>query len=206
MIRIALTKQGRIEEQAVDILNKAGYDTRELNDKGRRLLFNLNNELEIVLAKGADVITYIEHGVCDVGIVGKDMIMEYGKSFYEVLDLNISECRFALAGLKYKDFYAGYNQKVIATSFPNVTKRYFNEKGIDVEIVQIIGSVELAPILGLADAIVDIVSTGATLKENGLAIYEEIARISTRVIVNRASIKLKKREIDDFVSKIAKEI
>jgi len=204
MIRIALTKQGRIEEQAVNILNKAGYDTRELNDKGRKLLFNLNNELEIVLAKGADVITYIEHGVCDVGIVGKDMIMEYGKSFYEVLDLNISECKFALAGLKDKDFYAGYNQKVIATKYPNVAKRYFNEKGVDVEIVKIEGSVELAPILGLADGIIDIVSTGATLRENGLAVYEEIARISARVIVNRASIKLKKSEIDDFVSRIAK--
>ena len=203
MIRIALTK-GRIEKEALNILNKAGYDTRELEDKGRKLLFNINNDLEIVLAKAADVITYVEHGVCDVGIVGKDMIMEYGKSFYEVLDLNISECKFALAGLKDKDFYAGYNQKVIATKYPNVAKRYFNEKGVDVEIVKIEGSVELAPILGLADGIIDIVSTGATLRENGLAVYEEIARISARVIVNRASIKLKKSEIDDFVSRIAK--
>lgn len=204
MIRIALTK-GRIEKEALNILNKAGYDTRELTDKGRRLLFNTGG-LEIVLAKAADVITYVEHGVCDIGIVGKDTIMEHGKSFYEVLDLNIAECKFALAGLKDKDFYAGHNQKVIATKYPNVAKAYFNEKGIDVEIVKIEGSVELAPVLGLADGIVDLVSSGATLRENGLAVYEDIARISTRVIVNRAGIKLKKSEVDDFVSRIAKEV
>lgn len=205
MIRIALTK-GRIEEKSVTILQKAGYDTRELADKGRKLLFNIKNELEIVLSKSADVITYVEHGVCDVGIVGKDAIMEYGKSFYEVLDLHFGECKFMVAGLKDKDFYAGYHQKVIATKYPNVTKRYFNDKGIDVEIVKIEGSVELAPVLGLADGIVDIVESGATLKENGLAVYEEIARISARVIVNRASIKLKKTEIDDFIGRISKEI
>ena len=202
MIRIALTK-GRIEEQAVKLLKSAGYDTRELEDKGRKLLFNINDDLEIVLAKAADVITYVEHGVCDAGIVGKDTIMEQGKSFYEVLDLNFGECRFALAGLKGQDFYAGYNQKIIATKYPNVAKNYFNEKGLDVEIVKIEGSVELAPVLGLADGIVDIVESGATLRENGLAVYEDIARISARVIVNRASIKLKKREIDYFVSRIS---
>jgi len=129
--------------------------------------------------------------------------MEHGKSFYEVLDLNFGKCRFALAGIKDKNFYAGYSQKVIATKYPNVTKRYFNEKGVDIEIVKIDGSVELAPILGLADAIVDIVETGSTLKENGLAVYEEIAQVSARVIVNKASIKLKKNEVDDFVGKIS---
>ena len=168
-------------------------------------MFEINN-LEIVLAKAVDVITYVEHGVCDIGIVGKDTIMEHGKSFYEVLDLNFGKCRFALAGLKNKNFYAGYSQKVIATKYPNVTKRYFNDKGVDVQIVKIDGSVELAPILGLADAIVDIVETGSTLKANGLEIYEEIAQISARVIVNKASIKLKKIEVDDFVGRISRNI
>ena len=205
MIRIALTK-GRIEDKAVELLGRAGYDVHELLDKGRRLLFNVNNNLEIVLAKSADVITYIEHGVCDVGIVGKDTIMEQGRSFYEVLDLNFGECKFALAGIAGQDFYAGYKQKVIATKYPNVAKSYFNDKGLDVEIVKIEGSVELAPILGLADGIVDIVESGATLRENGLAVYEDIARISARVIVNRASIKLKKREIDEFIIRVAEEI
>ena len=207
MIRIALTK-GRIEEEAVELLNKSGYDASELSDKelkGRKLLFEIKNaDVEIVLAKSADVITYVEHGVCDIGIVGKDTIMEHGKSFYEVLDLNFGKCRFALAGLKDKDFYGGYSQKIIATKYPNITKRYFNEKGVDVEIVKIDGSVELAPILGLSDAIVDIVSTGSTLKANGLVIYEEMAQISARVIVNKASIKLKKTEVDDFVGRIGK--
>ena len=202
MIRVALTR-GRIAEKAVEMLGKAGYDVRELESKGRKLMFGIGGDLEIVLARSADVITYVERGVCDIGIVGKDTIMEYGKSFYEVLDLKFSECKFALAGLEGKDFYAGYSQKIIATKYPNVAKRYFNGKGLDVEIVKIEGAVELAPILGLADGIVDIVESGATLRENGLAVYEDIARVSARVIVNRASIKLKKREIDDFVGRIS---
>ena len=202
MIRVALTK-GRIEEKAVDMLGKAGYDVRELESKGRKLMFGIGGGLQIVLAKSADVITYVGRGVCDIGIVGKDTIMEHGKSFYEVLDLQFGECKFALAGLEGGDFYAGYSQKVIATKYPNVAKRYFNGKGLDVEIVKIEGAVELAPILGLADGIVDIVESGATLRENGLAVYEDIARVSARVIVNRASIKLKKREIDDFVGRIS---
>ena len=224
MIRIALTK-GRLEENAVELFNKSGYDASELSDKGRKLLFRIENAginlrdaegcvpyIEIVLAKAADVITYVEHGVCDIGIVGKDTILEqssrkeHGKSFYEVLDLNFGKCRFALAGLKDKNFYEGYSQKVIATKYPNVTKRYFNEKSVDVEIVKIEGSVELAPILGLADGIVDIVETGGTLKANGLAIYEEMFQISARVIVNKASIKLKKTEVDDFVRRIGENL
>jgi len=210
LIKLVLTK-GRIEEEAIEILRKSGYDVQELIDKGRKLLFKINktanntgeiDEIEVVLAKAADVITYIEHGVCDVGIVGKDTIMEYGKSFYEVLDLNCIKCKFSLAGIKGKKFYNGYNQKVIATKYPNVTKKYFMEKGYDVEIVKIDGSVELAPLLGLADGIVDLVSTGTTLRENGLEVYEDIAQISTRVIVNKASIKMKKTEIDAFIKTV----
>ena len=211
MIRLVLTK-GRIEEKAVKILSKSGYDVGELLDKGRKLLIKItrieNNadEIEVVLAKAADVITYIEHGVCDVGIVGKDTIMEHGKSFYEVLDLNFGKCKFSLAGIKGKNFYDGYEHKVIATKYPNVTKKYFMEKGYDVEIVKIDGSVELAPLLGLADGIVDIVETGGTLRENGLEVYEDIAQISTRVIVNKASIKMKKNEIDRFIGMISQAI
>ena len=203
MIRIALTK-GRIESKSLELLKKAGYNCTELEDKGRKLVFKLlNADIEIVLAKAADVITYIEHGVCDVGIVGEDTIMEHGKWFHEILDLNFGKCKFALAGIKGKDFYEGYTHKVIASKYPNVTKNYFNSKGIDVEIVKIEGSVELAPILKLSDAIVDIVETGSTLRENGLEVYEDVAYISTRLIVNTASIKLKKAEIDDFVSKVS---
>ena len=201
MIKLALTK-GRIEHKAVEILRACGYDMSEIDDKGRKLLFHCGN-VEIVLAKAADVITYVEHGVCDAGIVGRDTIMEQGGSFYELLDLNFGKCRFALAGIKGKNFYEGYGHKTIATKYPNVAKKYFAEKDVECEIVKIEGSVELAPILGLADAIVDIVETGTTLKENGLEVYETIADISARCIVNSASIKLKNREITDFIDAVA---
>ncbi|MGI6665419.1 MAG: ATP phosphoribosyltransferase [Christensenellaceae bacterium] len=204
MIRLALTK-GRIEKEAVRILEAAGYDIRELKEKGRKLLFQIGvgeERVEVVLAKSADVITYIEHGVCDIGVVGADTLMEYGGLFYEILDLGFGKCRFSLAGIKGEDFYQGYGHKMIATKYPAVTKKYFNKKGMDVEIVKIEGSVELAPILGLADAIVDIVETGSTLKENGLAVYEDIADISARLIVNVAAIKMKKEEIDRFVGRV----
>lgn len=206
MIRIALTK-GRIEKKAVEMLAAAGYDCSELLEKGRKLIFKLgSDDIEVVLAKAADVITYIEHGVCDVGIVGEDTIMEHGKWFHELLDLNFGKCKFALAGIKGKDFYEGYTHKIIASKYPNVTKNYFNSKGIDVEIVKIEGSVELAPLLNLSDAIVDIVETGSTLRENGLEVYEDVAYISTRLIVNTAAIKLKKQEIDEFVERIKAQI
>ncbi len=202
MIRLALTK-GRIEQDAIKLLEKAGYDCTDLYEKGRRLLFYTGNkELEIVLAKAADVVTYVEHGVCDAGITGEDTIMEHGKRLYEVLDLGFGKCRFALAGIKGKNFYDGYSHKVIASKYPNVTKNYFNGKGMNVEIVKIEGSVELAPVLKLADAIVDIVETGSTLKENGLEVYEEVAPISTRLVVNTASVKLKRGEMNEFIDRL----
>lgn len=206
MIRIALTK-GRIESKSIDHLKGSGYDCSELEEKGRKLVLRIKNaDIEVVLAKAADVITYIEHGVCDIGIVGEDTIMEHGKYFHEILDLDFGKCKFALAGIKGKNLYDGYRHITIASKYPNVTKKFFNSKGMDVEIVKIEGSVELAPILNLADAIVDIVETGTTLRENGLEVYEDVADISTRLIVNTASIKLKKDEIDEFVDRISKQI
>jgi len=205
MIRIALTK-GRIEEKTLGILERAGYDCSDIRNKGRKLLLSIGDDIEVVLSKSADVITYIEHGVCDIGIVGEDTIMEHGKTFYELLDLGFGKCRFALAGIKGKNFYDGYSHKVIASKYPTVTKNYFNSRGIDVEVVKIEGSVELAPLLGLADAIVDIVETGSTLKENGLEVYEEIANVSARLIVNVASIKLKRAEINEFIDRISAQI
>ena len=205
MIRIALTK-GRIEEKTLGILERAGYDCSDIRNKGRKLLLSIGDDIEVVLSKSADVITYIEHGVCDIGIVGEDTIMEHGKTFYELLDLGFGKCRFALAGIKGKNFYDGYSHKVIASKYPTVTKNYFNSRGIDVEVVKIEGSAELAPLLGLADAIVDIVETGSTLKENGLEVYEEIANVSARLIVNVASIKLKRAEISEFIDRISAQI
>ena len=201
MLRLALTK-GRIEKKALAYLGKAGYDVSELDEdkKGRKLLFKVGEDIEVVLAKAADVITYVERGVCDGGIVGEDTIMEAQASVYELLDLEFGKCRFALAGIKDKDFYDGYGHKVIASKYPNVTKEYFDGKGVDVEVVKIDGSVELAPILGLSDAIVDIVETGSTLKANGLEVYEDVAPISARFIANISRIKTKKNEFDKLLS------
>jgi ATP phosphoribosyltransferase len=201
-IRIALTK-GRLEKNTMELFEKIGLDCTNLKEKGRKLILPITGtNIEIVLAKAADVITYVEHGVCDVGIVGKDTIMEDGHSFYEVLDLGFGKCRFALAGQVDKDFYTGYNAKRIATKYPNVARSFFEEKCMNVEIIKIEGSVELAPLLGLSDAIVDIVETGTTLKENGLEIYEEICPISARMIVNIPSMKLKKAEIEKLIDLI----
>ena len=201
-LRIALTK-GRIEEKAVSLLEEIGYDVTDLREKGRRLILSIPDEdIEVVLAKAADVITYVEHGVCDLGVVGKDTIMEHGGKFFEIADLNFGKCRFALAVKKGTDFFAGYGVKTVATKYPNVTRNFFEKKGIDVDIVKIEGSVELAPLVGLADGIVDIVETGTTLKENGLSVVEPVAPISARLIVNTVSIKLKQERISEIVGLI----
>lgn len=205
-IRIALTK-GRLENKTVDLLDKIGYDVSELRDKGRKLILSIPGEdIEVVLAKAADVITYVEHGVCDIGIVGKDTIMEYGGKFFEITDLGFGRCKFALAGKKGEDFYKGYGVKTVATKYPNVTRAYFEAKGMDVDIVKIEGSVELAPLVGLADGIVDIVETGTTLKENGLEVFEDVAPISARLIVNTVSMKLKQERIAKIVKQIEENL
>lgn len=201
-LRIALTK-GRLEKKTVELFSKMGLDCSALIDKGRKLVLPVS-PYEVVLAKAADVTTYVEHGVCDIGVVGKDTIVESGKSFYEVMDLGFGKCRFALAGPKGADFFSGYNVKRIATKYPTVAANYFESKNMDVRIIKIEGSVELAPLLGLSDAIVDIVETGSTLKENGLEVIDEIIPVSARVIVNMASMKLRKNEIEDFLERVEK--
>lgn len=202
IIRIALTK-GRLEKKTLELLEHSGYDVSELRSGSRKLIFRLpNSNIELVLSKAADVITYVEHGVCDMGVVGKDTIMEKGGSFYETLDLGFGKCRFCLCGKKGEDFYAGYHTRTIASKYPKVTRDFFSRKNMDVNIIKIEGSVELAPLLGLADAIVDIVETGTTLKENGLEPYETVAPISARVIVNLASMKLKKQQIQALTEQL----
>ena len=197
-LRSALTK-GRLEKSSVSLFKTMGLDTAELENKGRRLILPVG-DYEAVLSKAPDVITYVEHGVCDIGVVGKDTIAEHGNSFYEVIDLDIGKCRFALACPKGTDFFSGYKRKTVASKYPKVAKEYFKSKGMDVDIIKIEGSVELAPLLGLADGIVDIVETGSTLKENGLEVVDTIMPISARVIVNMASMKLRKDEIEQFLN------
>lgn len=199
-IRIALTK-GRLEKDTVGLLEKIGFDCTSVREKGRKLILPIPDaNLEVVLAKANDVITYVEHGVCDMGVVGKDTIMEMGGSFFELVDLGFGKCRFALATKKGSSFYGGYDIKTIATKYPNVARTYFETKGMDLEIVKIEGSVELAPLLELSDGIVDIVETGTTLKENGLEVIEDIAPISARLIVNTVSMKLRQEEIEKLIS------
>ncbi len=199
-IRIALTK-GRLEKDTVGLLEKIGFDCTSVREKGRKLILPIPDaNLEVVLAKANDVITYVELGVCDMGVVGKDTIMEMGGSFFELVDLGFGKCRFALATKKGSSFYGGYDIKTIATKYPNVARTYFETKGMDLEIVKIEGSVELAPLLELSDGIVDIVETGTTLKENGLEVIEDIAPISARLIVNTVSMKLRQEEIEKLIS------
>ena len=205
-IRIALTK-GRLEKDTVNHFDSLGFDVSAVKDKGRKLILPISRQnIEVVLAKAADVITYVEHGVCDLGVVGKDTIMEHGGKYFELTDLGFGRCKFALAGKKGKDFYEGYGVKTVASKYTNVARSFFEGKGMDVDIVKIEGSVELAPLLGLADGIVDIVETGTTLKENGLEVYEDVAPISARLIANTVSMKLKKERIDYLVDLIENKL
>ncbi|WP_455249279.1 ATP phosphoribosyltransferase [Ruminococcus sp.] len=201
-LRIALTK-GRLEKDTVGLLEKLGYDCTAVREKGRRLILPIPDaNLEVVLAKANDVITYVEHGVCDMGVVGKDTIIEMQGKFFELVDLGFGRCKFALATKKGSDFYSGFGVKCIATKYPNVARRFFEGKGMDVDIVKIEGSVELAPLLGLADGIVDIVETGVTLRENGLEVVEDVVPISARLIANTVSLKLRQSEIEALIQKI----
>lgn len=205
-LRIALTK-GRLEKSTIELFEKLGYNCDEVHNKGRRLILSIGDgKFEVVLAKAADVITYVEHGVCDLGVVGKDTILENGTSFYELLDLGFGKCKFALACKEGYDFYHGYGTKTIATKYPNVTRSFFESKNMDVRVIKIEGSVELAPLVGLADGIVDIVETGSTLKANKLNVIEDVTNISARLIANIASLKLRKNEIEELVSKMEAEV
>ena len=201
-LRIALTK-GRLEKDTIGLFEKIGYDCTAVREKGRKLILPIpDGNMEVVLAKAKDVITYVEHGVCDLGVVATDTIMEMQGKFFEMVDLGFGRCKFALATKKGSKFYGGYNVKTIATKYPNIARNFFESKGMDVEIVKIEGSVELAPLLELSDGIVDIVETGTTLKENGLEVIEDICPISARLIVNMVSMKRRQQEIEDFVAKV----
>ncbi|MGA4718693.1 ATP phosphoribosyltransferase [Fictibacillus nanhaiensis] len=200
VLTMAMPK-GRIFEEAVDLLRQAGYPLPPEFDESRKLIIDAPEAgLRFILAKPMDVPTYVEHGVADIGIAGKDVMLEEERDVYEVLDLKISECYLAVAGLPY-----GHDQRVapkIASKYPNVASHYFREQGQQVEVIKLNGSIELAPLIGLADRIVDIVSTGRTLKENGLVELEKIADITSRLIVNPASYRLHAARINDLVERL----
>lgn len=199
-LTIAMPK-GRIFVEAVDLLKKAGYDLPPEFEESRKLILDIEQaNMRFILAKPVDVPTYVEHGVADVGIAGKDVLLEENRDIYEVLDLKISACYLAVAGLpEAKQRVA----RKVATKYPRIASNYFREQGEQVEIVKLNGSIELAPLIGLADRIVDIVSTGRTLKENGLIEFEKMMPITSRLIVNPASYRLKDQQIDEMVNKLA---
>ncbi|WP_442596194.1 ATP phosphoribosyltransferase [Neobacillus sp. D3-1R] len=203
-LTVAMPK-GRIFEEAVELLRQAGYQLPPEFAESRKLIIDVDEEkLRFILAKPMDVPTYVEHGVADIGIAGKDVMLEEERDVYELLDLKISACYLAVAGLpntKMKDI-----APKIATKYPNIAAAYFREQGEQVEIIKLNGSIELAPIIGLADRIVDIVSTGRTLVENGLVEYEQIVGITSRLIANPVSYRMKDERISDMVERLSRII
>ena len=205
-LSIALTK-GRLEKQTVAMLEELGYGIEALKDKGRALVFKDSIEdIQYFLVKSNDCITYVNHGVADIGVVGKDTILENENDNYELLDLKIGKCKFIVASLPENQLFSKVGHIEIGTKYPSVAKKYFLSKGKDVEIIKIDGSVELAPILGLCDGIVDIMETGTTLKENGLVVLDTVCDISARVIVNKASFKLKHEEVMKVINDLSKRV
>ncbi|MGG1664440.1 ATP phosphoribosyltransferase [Brevibacillus sp. NRS-1366] len=202
-LTIAMPK-GRIFEEAIHFLQQAGLQvTAELQDSRKLIIPVENAQLEFILAKPTDVPTYVEYGVADVGVVGKDVLLEEERDVYELLDLQIGYCRMMVAGMP--DWKPTEAPRV-ATKYPKIASRYFREQGQQVEVIKLNGSVELAPLIGLADRIVDIVSTGRTLQENGLVELENICEITTRLIANRASYRMKSEAVDDIAGKFLEVI
>lgn len=200
MLAVALTK-GRLEKQTVKLLEQSGYGIEPLKNKGRALVFHdTQKPLTYFLVKAADCVTYVRHGVADIGVVGKDTLLESADEYFELMDLGIGKCRFILASRPDHNVLTKMGHIKIGTKYPQIATAYFKQKGLDVEIIKLEGSVELAAVLGLCDAIVDITETGNTLKENGLIIYDTVCDISARIIVNKASFRLKRREIDALLA------
>lgn len=203
MITIALSK-GRLEKEAIKLLEKAGLDCTETKQPSRKLIFfTPDKNTRLILVKPSDVPTYVEYGIADIGIVGKDTLLEEGRSLYEMLDLNYGKCRVVVAGFpEKKDTWITNPHTRVATKYPNIARNFFSRQGETIEIIKLNGSVELGPLTGLSDVIVDIVESGRTLKENGLVILEEICFVSARLVVNRISLKTKSREIKDLIAAI----
>lgn len=202
-ITIALAK-GRLAKKTMEIFEKIGITCEEMKDPDSRKLIFTNEELKLkfFLAKANDVPTYVEYGAADIGVVGKDTILEECRKLYEVLDLKLGKCRMCVAGPKSAEKLLNDGSLIrVATKYPGIAKDYFyNVKHQTVEIIKLNGSIELAPIVGLSEVIVDIVETGATLKENGLEVLEEICPLSARVVVNQVSMKMEQERINKMIN------
>ena len=199
---IAVSK-GRILKESLPLLAAAGIVPREDPDESRKLILETNEDnTKLVIIRATDVPIFVEYGAADVGIAGKDVLLEYnGDGFYEPLDLKIAACRLMLAGRGQVD--KDSRRLRVATKYATTTRRYFSEKGVQIEILKLYGSMELAPLVGLADYIVDLVDSGNTLKANGLVPMEHICDITSRLIVNKASMKIKHAQITDLIGRLA---
>lgn len=202
-LTFALAK-GRLAKKTLEIFEQIGITCEEMKDKDTRKLIFVNEELKLkfFLAKAGDVPTYVEYGAADIGVVGKDTILEEGRNILEVIDLNMGKCRMCVCGPKSaKELLESHDMIRVASKYPNIAKDYFyNKKHQTVEIIKLNGSVELAPIVGLSEVIVDIVETGATLRENGLDVLEEICPLSARMVVNQVSMKMENERIMKLIT------
>lgn len=199
-IKIALAK-GRIASQAAGLFNSIGINCDAVNGDTRKLIIKDEaGMVEFVLVKAGDVAKYVEHGAVDMGIVGRDTLLEQQPDLYEMLDLKIGNCKMVVAGLKTSQSASNSAVKVVATKYPATAQRFFKQKGEIIKIVKLNGSVELAPLVGLSHVIVDLVETGRTLRENGLIVLEEICPISARLVVNKVSLKMKNERITDILT------
>ena len=207
-LTIALPK-GKLFSLSADLLAKAGYTAEGLSDKSRKLVIaNEEKKIRFIVSKTADVPTYVEYGAADIGVIGKDVLLESGKDVYELLDLGFGRCHLMMAVPKAEKRakLVDYDHTRVATKFPHIAEQFFNKHGMQMEYIKLNGSIELAPILGLSDVIVDIVETGKTLAENGLCVHEEIVPISARLIANKAHYQFKGDEIEALRQKLEEAI
>ena len=202
-LTLALGK-GRLAKKTLEMFEQIGITCEEMKDKDTRKLIFVNEELKLrfFLAKGPDVPTYVEYGAADIGIVGKDTILEEGRNIYEVLDLGFGKCRMCICGPENAKELLNHHELIrVATKYPRIAKDYFyNKKHQTVEIIKLNGSIELAPIVGLSEVICDIVETGSTLRENGLSVLEEVCPLSARMVVNQVSMKMENERITKLIS------
>ena len=205
MLSVALPK-GRLGEKVYAMFEKAGYACPSIHDGSRKLIFESpENGVRYFWVKPSDVAIYVERGAADIGVAGKDILLEYEPDIYELLDLGIGRCRMAVAAPN--GFYDDQQRTLrVATKFANIAARHYLNKGRDIDIIHLNGSIEIAPILGLSDVIVDIVETGTTLKENDLSVIETVVPISARLIANKASYKFESGRIDTLMGKIAAQL
>ncbi|KPU27126.1 ATP phosphoribosyltransferase [Caloranaerobacter sp. TR13] len=201
-LNIALAK-GRLGDKGYEMFKKIGLGCSEMEKNSRKLIFtNEEKNVRFILVKASDIPVYVERGAADLGVVGKDIIMEEERDFYEIADLGFGKCKFSVAALPGYKIDNTIRSLKVATKYPNIAKKYFSSKGIQIDLIKLNGSVELAPLVGLSDVIVDIVETGRTLKENGLVVVEDMFPISARLIANKVSYKMKNESIREIIDNI----